>query len=44
MKKSLIVGIAVGGLILFWIGLAVAPVLTGQALIRAARAGDQDRI
>ena len=44
MKKSLIVGIAVGGLILFGIGWAVAPVLAGQALIRAARAGDQDRI
>ncbi len=44
MKKSLIVGIAVGGLILFGIGWAVAPVLAGQALIRAAKAGDQDRI
>lgn len=43
MKKSLIVGVA-GALALFGIAWAVAPVLTAQALIRAAKAGDAGAI
>jgi hypothetical protein len=44
MKKSLIVSVSVGALALFGIAWAAAPVLTAQALVRAAKAGDQDRI
>ncbi len=42
MKKSLI--IAVGAVVLFGVAWAVAPVLTAQALIRAAKAGDERKI
>jgi hypothetical protein len=41
MKKSLIMGVAVGALALFGIAWAAAPVLAAQALIRAAKAGDE---
>lgn len=44
MKKSLIVGLAAGAVVLFGIVWAAAPVLAAQALIRAARAGDERRI
>lgn len=44
MKKSLIVGIAVGAVALFGIAWAAAPVLAAQALIRAAKAGDEGKI
>lgn len=44
MKKSLIVGIAAGAVALFVIGWAAAPVLAAQALIRAAKAGDERKI
>lgn len=44
MKKSLIVGVAVGALALFGIAWAAAPVLAAQALIRAAKAGDEKKI
>jgi hypothetical protein len=44
MKKSLIVGVAVGALALFAIVWAAAPVLAAQALIRAAKAGDERKI
>ena len=44
MKKSLIVGVAVGALALFGIAWAAAPVLAAQALIRAAKAGDEEKI
>ena len=44
MKKSLIVGVAVGALALFVIAWAAAPVLAARALIRAAKAGDERRI
>lgn len=44
MNKSLIVGVAVGALALFGIAWAAAPVLAAQALIRAAKAGDEDKI
>ena len=41
MKKSLIVGVAAGAVVLFALAWAAAPVLAAQALIRAARAGDE---
>lgn len=44
MKKSLIVGVAVGALALFGIAWAASPVLAAQALIRAAKAGDEEKI
>jgi hypothetical protein len=44
MKKSTIVGIAAGAAILFGIAWAAAPVLAAQALIRAAKAGDERKI
>lgn len=44
MKKSLIMGVAVGALALFGIAWAAAPVLAAQALIRAAKAGDEGQI
>ena len=44
MKKSLIVGVAVGAFALFGIAWAAAPVLAAQALIRAAKAGDERKI
>ncbi|MBI2262844.1 MAG: DUF2939 domain-containing protein [Caulobacterales bacterium] len=44
MKKSLIVGVAAGAVVLFGIVWAAAPVLAAQALIRAAEAGDENKI
>jgi len=44
MKKSLIVGVVAGALVLFGIAWAASPVLAAQALIRAARAGDEAKI
>ena len=44
MNKSLIVSVSVGALALFGIAWAAAPVLTAQALIRAAKAGDERKI
>lgn len=44
MKKSLIVGVAVGAVALFVLAWAAAPVLAAQALIRAAKAGDEEKI
>lgn len=44
MKKSLIVGLAVGAVGLFAIAWAAAPVLTAQALVRAAKAGDERKV
>lgn len=44
MKKSLIVGIAAAAVALFVIAWASAPVLAAQALVRAAKAGDERKI
>jgi hypothetical protein len=44
MKKTLIVGIAAGAAALFVFAWAAAPVLAAQALIRAAKAGDAEKI
>ena len=44
MKKSLIVGLAAGAVGLFAIAWAAAPVLTAQALVRAAKAGDERKV
>lgn len=44
MKKSLIVGVAAGAIVLFAVAWAAAPVLAAQALIRAAKAGDERKI
>lgn len=44
MKKSLIVGLAAGAVALFGIAWAAAPVMTAQALIRAAKAGDERKV
>lgn len=44
MKKSLIVGVAAAAVGLFGIAWAAAPVLAAQALLRAAKAGDESRI
>lgn len=44
MKKSLIVGVAAGAVVLFGIAWAAAPVLAAQALIRAARTGDERKL
>lgn len=44
MKKSLIVGVAVGAVALFALAWAAAPVLAAQSLIRAAKAGDEKNI
>lgn len=43
MKKLLIIGVA-GAVVLFGIAWAAAPVLAAQALIRAAKAGDEQKI
>ncbi|MDP2116924.1 MAG: DUF2939 domain-containing protein, partial [Brevundimonas sp.] len=43
-KKSLIIGVAAGAIAVFGIAWAAAPVLAAQALIRAAKAGDERRI
>ena len=44
MKKSVIVGVAAGAVVLFVVVWAAAPVLAAQALIRAAKAGDEKTI
>jgi len=44
MKKSLIVGVAAGAVALFLLAWAAAPVLTAQALVRAAKAGDERKL
>ena len=44
MKKSVIVGVAAGAVVLFVVVWAAAPVLAAQALIRAAKAGDEKKI
>ncbi len=44
MRKSLITGVAAGAVALFGIAWAAAPVLTAQALVRAAKAGDEAKI
>jgi hypothetical protein len=44
MKKSLIVSVATGALVLFFLAWAAAPVVAAQALIRAAKAGDEQKI
>ncbi|HZW16750.1 MAG TPA: DUF2939 domain-containing protein [Brevundimonas sp.] len=44
MKKSLIVGVAAGAVVLFVLVWAAAPVLAAQSLIRAAKAGDEKKI
>jgi hypothetical protein len=44
MKKSVIIGVAAGAVALFVIAWAAAPVVAAQALIRAAKAGDERRI
>ena len=44
MNKKLVVGLAAAAVAAFAIAWAVAPVFAAQALIRAARAGDADRI
>lgn len=44
MNKSLSIGVAVGALALFGTVWAAAPMLTAQALIRAAKAGDERKI
>ena len=44
MNKKLVVGLAVVAVAVFAIAWAAAPVFAAQALIRAAKAGDADRI
>ena len=44
MNKKLVVGLAVAAVAAFAIAWAAAPVFAAQALIRAAKAGDADRI
>jgi hypothetical protein len=44
MNKKLIVGVAVGAVALFALAWAAAPVFTAQSLIRAARAGDEQKL
>ena len=44
MKKSVIIGVAAGAVVLFAGVWAAAPVLAAQALIRAAKAGDEKTI
>ncbi len=44
MNKKIVVGLAVAAIAVFAIAWAAAPVLAAQALIRAARAGDAERI
>ena len=44
MKKSLLAGLVAGAVILFALAWAAAPVLAAQALIRAAKAGDEKKI
>lgn len=42
--KKLIIGVAAGAVVLFAVVWAAAPILAGQALIRAAKAGDEKKI
>jgi len=44
MVKELLVGLAVAAVAVFAIAWAASPVLAAQALIRAAKAGDADKI
>lgn len=44
MNKKLVAGLAVAAVAIFVIAWAAAPVFAAQALIRAAKAGDADRI
>lgn len=44
MNKRLIVGVAVAAVAVFAIAWAAAPVLAAQALIRAAKAGDERKL
>lgn len=44
MNKKLVVGLAAAAIAVFAIAWAAAPVFAAQALIRAAKAGDADRI
>lgn len=44
MLKKFVVGLVVAAVALFALAWAAAPVLAAQALIRAAKAGDADRI
>ncbi|MFN3669820.1 MAG: DUF2939 domain-containing protein [Brevundimonas sp.] len=44
MKKSLIGGLVAAAVIAFGVAWAVAPVVAAQALIRAAKAGDERKI
>lgn len=44
MIKKLVVGLAVAAVAAFAVAWAAAPVLAAQSLIRAARAGDTDRL
>ncbi len=44
MNKKLVVGLAAAAIAVFVIAWAAAPVLAAQALIRAAKDGDADRI
>ncbi|MBX9459838.1 MAG: DUF2939 domain-containing protein [Brevundimonas sp.] len=44
MNKKLVVGLAVAAVAIFVIAWAAAPVFAAQALIRAAKAGDAERI
>ncbi|MDP3802933.1 DUF2939 domain-containing protein [Brevundimonas sp.] len=44
MNQKLIVGVAAGAVALLALAWAAAPVLTAQALIRAAKAGDERKI
>lgn len=44
MSRKLIAGVAAGAVALFALAWAAAPVLTAQALIRAARTGDVGKI
>jgi hypothetical protein len=44
MTKRLIVGVVAGAVALFAFAWAAAPVIAAQALIRAAKAGDEEKI
>lgn len=44
MKKSLIGGVAAAAVVVFGVAWAAAPMLAAQALIRAAKAGDERKI
>ena len=44
MNKKLIVGVIAGAMALFALAWAAAPVVAAQALIRAAKSGDEDKL